>query len=106
MTDPEALERELTRVRVEGYALEDEEQVDGLRGLAAPVTGPDGEVIAAIALAAWDPRPLDREAGHVRAAARAASEALAAAPDRYALKRGIVYRLLASYGLAPVNAFL
>ena len=106
VTDAETLERQLARVRLDGYALEDEEHIDGLHGLAAPVVGSDGEVFAAIALAAWATRRLDLEVERVRAAARAASDALAAAPERYALKRGIVYRLLASYGLAPVNAHL
>jgi IclR family acetate operon transcriptional repressor len=106
VTNPDALERQLARVRRDGYALEDEEQAAGLRGLAAPVTGPGDEVLAAIALAAHDPRRLETEIEHVLGAARAASQALAAAAERYPLQRGIVYRLLSSYGLAAVDAYL
>lgn len=106
LTDPLALERELTRVRLDGYATEDGEHLDGVRQLAAPVTGPGGEALAAIAIAIHDSRALDELAPQVRHAARTASEALAGAAKRYPLHRGVVYRLLESYGLAPVNANL
>jgi DNA-binding IclR family transcriptional regulator len=105
-TDPAALERELTRVRLAGYATDDGEHLDGVRQLAAPVSGPSGEVLAAIAVAIHDSRPLEELAPRVQRAARTASEALADAAKRYPLHRGIVYRLLASYGLAPVNPYL
>jgi DNA-binding IclR family transcriptional regulator len=48
ITDPEALERELARARREGFAVDDEEVVAGLRCVAVPVRNPSGEVIAAI----------------------------------------------------------
>jgi DNA-binding IclR family transcriptional regulator len=106
LTDPAALEREFTRVRLDGYAGEDGEHRDGVRQLAAPVTGPGGEVLAAIEVASHDSRPLRELVPHVRHAARTASEALAGAAERYPLHRGVVYRMLASYGLAPVTAYL
>jgi len=106
VTDPTALDGELNRVRRQGYALEDGEHLDGVRGAAAPVVGPDGAVLAAISVVALKPQLLDREVKDVRSAARQASEAVAAAVERYALEPRIVYRLLASYGLNPVDAHL
>jgi DNA-binding IclR family transcriptional regulator len=106
VTDPDALESELRRVLDTGYAVEDGEHVDGLRGVAAPVAGPNGPVLAALAITVGSSGGLDRHIDHVRAAARAASEAVGAAVERYALEPRIVYRLLASYGLAPVDAYL
>jgi DNA-binding IclR family transcriptional regulator len=106
VTDPTTLERELDFVRYHRYALEDGEHVDGVRGVAAPVVVPDGPVLAAISVVACDSEPLDREVDEVRAGARQASEAVAAAVERYALEPRIVYRLLASYGLEPVDAYL
>jgi DNA-binding IclR family transcriptional regulator len=106
LREPDALERELTRVRLDGYATDDGEHLDGIRQVAAPVTGPDGDVLAAIAVATHDARPLDEVVHPVREAARTAPETLAAAAKRYPLRRGVVSRLLASYGLAPVNAYL
>jgi IclR family transcriptional regulator, pca regulon regulatory protein len=43
-----ALRAELQRVREEGLALGDEELAPGVRTIAAPVYGPNGEVIAAV----------------------------------------------------------
>ena len=106
VTDPAALDRELDRVRHQGYALEDEEHLDGVRGAAAPVVGPGGPVLAAMSVVAWNSQLLDRDVDEVRAAAGDASEAVAAAPEKYGLDPRIVRRLLASYGLAPVDAYL
>lgn len=49
---PEALEAEFARIRAQGYAVDDEEMVRGLRCVAAPVRKPDGQVLAAISLSA------------------------------------------------------
>jgi hypothetical protein len=106
VTDPTALDDELDCVRYEGYALEDGEHLDGVRGAAAPVVGPGGPVLAAISVVALKSHVLEREAAEVRAAARQASDTVAAAVERYALEPRIVYRLLASYGLRPVDAYL
>ena len=105
-TDPSALARELDRVRHQGYALEDEEHLDGVSAAAAPVAGPGGSVLAAMSVVAWNSRLLDRDVEEVRAAAGRASEAVAAAPERYGLDPRIGRRLLAWYGLAPVDAYL
>jgi DNA-binding IclR family transcriptional regulator len=50
-TDPSALRKILETVRREGYAIDDEESEEGMRGLAAPVRNHTGDVIAAIGIA-------------------------------------------------------
>lgn len=51
ITDPERLREELRRVRVEGYAVAEEELEDGLNALAAPIHDHTGAVNAAVSLA-------------------------------------------------------
>ncbi|AEV15885.1 Acetyl-coenzyme A synthetase [Thermus sp. CCB_US3_UF1] len=48
LTDPVALEEELSRVRESGLAAEMEEYAPGLSALAAPLLGPGGEVLGAL----------------------------------------------------------
>ena len=48
MADRRALDRELMRVRSDGAAVEVEEYQAGVAGVAAPVPGPDGEIVGAI----------------------------------------------------------
>jgi len=50
ITDRTALEDELGRIRVRGWALVDEELEEGLRSVAAPIRDRSGRVIAAINL--------------------------------------------------------
>lgn len=50
ITDPAALRRELARVREQGYAIENEERREGIRGVDVPILTPDGDVIGAIGL--------------------------------------------------------
>lgn len=50
ITDPAQLRAELRRVRQEGYAVDYEEQEEGVRCLAAPVLGPDGEIFAGMSI--------------------------------------------------------
>jgi IclR family pca regulon transcriptional regulator len=50
ITTKRALREELQRVREQGVALGDEELGPGVRTIAAPVYGPDGEVIAAVGI--------------------------------------------------------
>jgi IclR family pca regulon transcriptional regulator len=52
ITDPAELERELRRVREQGYALVDGEREEGVRSAAAPVRDGTGAVIAAINVSA------------------------------------------------------
>jgi IclR family pca regulon transcriptional regulator len=48
ITDVDELERELARVRRQGWALVDQELEDGLRSIAAPVHDAAGRVLAAV----------------------------------------------------------
>ena len=48
LTDVQLLERELARVRRQGWALVDQELEDGLRSIAAPVREASGRVLAAV----------------------------------------------------------
>jgi IclR family pca regulon transcriptional regulator len=50
ITSKRALRAELEQVRAAGLALGDEELAPGVRTIAAPVIGPDGEVLAAIGM--------------------------------------------------------
>jgi DNA-binding IclR family transcriptional regulator len=51
LTDPTAIRRALRRIRAEGTALSRDEMTDGTSSAAAPVFGPEGEVVAAISVA-------------------------------------------------------
>ncbi|HXL89529.1 MAG TPA: IclR family transcriptional regulator C-terminal domain-containing protein [Streptosporangiaceae bacterium] len=48
ITSPDALRRELLRIREQGWALVDQELEEGLRSIAAPIRDGDGQVIAAV----------------------------------------------------------
>jgi DNA-binding IclR family transcriptional regulator len=50
LTDPEALERELDKIRGRGYAIDNEEIMESLRCVAAPIRNQTGKVISAISL--------------------------------------------------------
>ena len=50
ITEPSQLKCELEKTRRDGFAVDFEEQEEGVRCLAAPVFGPDGEVFAAMSI--------------------------------------------------------
>ncbi|UTF55651.1 IclR family transcriptional regulator [Natronosalvus rutilus] len=50
ITDPEALLEELTVVRDQGHAINDSEQIEGLRAVGVPVFGPSGCVIGGLSV--------------------------------------------------------
>jgi IclR family pca regulon transcriptional regulator len=52
ITTAEALRSQLSLVRRQGWALGDQEIEEGIRSIAVPVRGPDGQVIAAMGLSA------------------------------------------------------
>jgi IclR family transcriptional regulator, pca regulon regulatory protein len=52
VSSPEALRRELERVRAQGWALVDQELEEGLRSVAAPIRDRSGRVIAAVNVSA------------------------------------------------------
>jgi len=76
------LEAELERVRAQGYAVDDEEDVLGLRCVGAPVYGCDGDVLAAMSVcgttAEITAENLKEIAAEVRTGAGACSRELAA----------------------------
>jgi DNA-binding IclR family transcriptional regulator len=75
LTKRSSLEADLERIRRTGIAVNDQEFMVGLVGVAVPVTGPDGALLAALALHAPVPRMTAEEAqSHVPALQRAAAE--------------------------------
>lgn len=50
VTDREALAAQLTRIRRQGYSVNDEENTEGLIGIAVPVRDPRGRVVAGLSL--------------------------------------------------------
>jgi IclR family pca regulon transcriptional regulator len=75
-----ALERELEKVRSDGYAVNDGEREDGLRAIAVPVTRRNGEMLAAISVFGPTSRMssdvMDRALAHLRRAAGEIDDAL------------------------------
>jgi IclR family acetate operon transcriptional repressor len=67
ITDREALARELAASRERGYAIDDEEQAEGLRCVAAPIWDENGEVWAAISLAGPTSRITPQRVGELGA---------------------------------------
>lgn len=51
ITDPEKLKEHLEQVRLEGFAIDDEEFRLGIRCIAAPIRNGSGDVVAAISIA-------------------------------------------------------
>jgi IclR family acetate operon transcriptional repressor len=80
LTSVSALRKEVASVRKRGYSLDNEEIHAGVRCLAAPVTGGDQSVIAAIGITAsaarFSPAHNEKIAAHVLAAAAALSRRL------------------------------
>ena len=56
ITEPAAYRAELRAVRQQGYALDDEEFLDGVRAVSAPVRGADGVVVAALTVVGFSTR--------------------------------------------------
>ncbi|WP_137291313.1 IclR family transcriptional regulator [Natronorubrum halophilum] len=48
ITDPDALYEDLDRIRERGYALNEQEHMDGLSGVAVPVYTPDDELLGSL----------------------------------------------------------
>jgi len=52
-TEPQAFYDELRRIRRDGYAVDDVENEEGIRCLAAPIRDRDGAVVAAMSVSGW-----------------------------------------------------
>ncbi|RBI59515.1 IclR family transcriptional regulator [halophilic archaeon] len=52
ISDPDRLFRELKRIREQGYAVNDEEELRGMRSIGAPIRGVDGDVCGAVSVTA------------------------------------------------------
>ena len=82
ITDPGQLRSELRKIRRDGYAIDHEEQEEGVRCLAAPVFGPDGEIFASISLSGpasrLDGRRVDKLVPDIKEIAADLSHALEA----------------------------
>jgi len=52
-TEPQAFYEELRRIRRDGYAVDDVENEEGIRCLAAPIRDRDGAVVAAMSVSGW-----------------------------------------------------
>lgn len=50
ITDPEVLRDELADIRDRGYAMNDEEEIVGLRAVGAPIRASDGRVLGAVSV--------------------------------------------------------
>lgn len=77
ITDRRRLVAELRRIRKRGYALNEQEMVEGISGIAAPVFGVSGRPVAAINVSVarrLDAAEREDLAHHVTEAARAVSE--------------------------------
>lgn len=80
ITDLPQLRAELQRIRKDGYAADYEEQEEGVRCLAAPVFGPDGNIFAAMSVSGptsrLDQSRMEALVPHLKTIAAALSEAL------------------------------
>ncbi len=78
ITDASRLRAELRRIRRDGYAVDYGEQEEGVRCLAAPVFGPDGEIFAALSLSGpasrLEEKRMDALIPHLKRIAAALSE--------------------------------
>jgi len=50
ITDESALRNQLTQIRSQGYAIDNEERVDGMRCVAVPIIGSNGDVLGAVSV--------------------------------------------------------
>ncbi len=80
IVDRGALEKELRRIRLSGYAIDDEEHIEGIRCIAAPIFGYTGQVLGSLCALGPKSRMTRRKLQTLRAplfaTARALSERL------------------------------
>ncbi|PKU23517.1 IclR family transcriptional regulator [Telmatospirillum siberiense] len=84
LTEPQAFKAHLAEVRRRGWAIDDQEDIQNIRCLAAPVTNAQGEVIAALSIVGTvlelGADRFEELAGRVCAVAREISQALGHRP--------------------------
>lgn len=78
-TDREALYEELTRIKAQGFSVDEEEFSEGVRGVAVPVRDQSRRVVAALSVAGLKGRISDDRKQHMIARLREASTALSQA---------------------------
>jgi len=61
ITDPQALFEELEKVRERGYAYNDEEEIEGLRAVGAPIRNKSGDVLGSLSLSGPTSRFQDQQ---------------------------------------------
>ncbi|MGH2531738.1 MAG: IclR family transcriptional regulator [Thermomicrobiales bacterium] len=76
ITSPMRMREHLARVRACGYAIDDEERIEGVRCVASPVFGHDGAVVAAVSVAAPAHRAAGERIDHLGERCRVASAAV------------------------------
>jgi DNA-binding IclR family transcriptional regulator len=80
ITDSDRLSLNLKQIKKQGYAISDQELYAGVKAVAAPIFGADGNVIASVCIAAPRERFDQKEIGYfaepVKLAARSISKAL------------------------------
>ena len=109
ITSPTLLKAQLRRVAEQGYAFDDEEVHEGVRGVAAPVRDYNGEVVAAITITGPASRitrsKLPKFAAHVITAADNISSRLGYRPNtrRAAGERPLPMRLVADSVREPAG---
>jgi hypothetical protein len=79
LTDVAAIEADMARTRVRGYAIDDEEKTEGMRCIAAPVMDLHGEVVAGISVSGPSSRVSEAETPRLAAAVTGAAATLSAA---------------------------
>jgi len=94
LTDPAEFMREMERVRSQGYAVNRGEWRDSVCGVAAPIRGSDGRVLAALGISGpaerIKPSAFKALAVHVVAAAEAVSSAMSPGASDAALARALI----------------
>lgn len=76
VSDADAARARIASVRARGYALDDVENEAGIRCVAAPVLGRDGDAVAAISVSAPEHRLAATDVQPVGALVRAAAESI------------------------------
>lgn len=76
ITSPLEMRRHLARVCRVGYAVDEEERIEGVRCVAAPVFGHDGVVVAAVSVAAPAHRAPDERITQLGTRCRVAADAV------------------------------